>query len=651
MVDTSNELQARASQLGRLTYRQFQTIRDLAAEAGLAPQVAAVTAWLAADPQEAISQLKRPRVEAIAAGITARVLDIDVLTAPLVRAPENLRMGGKRYEGLYLMPAYTCAPDNSALLLRLESHRDVEAAMQFYFTELAKVDAEVGEQNQYGDDIRTNGIRVGGTLFPLVIEFAGHAPGVAGWETADSYGRTYFTQDAEGIEAADVLQWMSMVPVDGSELARHPLFARRNELLAIAGKVLSGTRVSRGEAKKLRRAVMPRTRVILSVDSEVPLDEIRRRVVALQHLDRPTPFSAATDWQTRAEAVLTMLQHRGKFVGRTGQPSDQIRRWLDHPVETVAAGCCESDDLAMIAVASLLASPRTYQDKLISNALKTRGVAGSVRTNARTEVVAHVVARALRGRADADSRRAALERALQWKPLHDQAFDSRPIPTLLTEALAEVQAAALERSLGNKAGVGPAQRQLATRALFHLICAPPGQELLLPFSPHGAKGQSTKPDHFLTALASTPAGLHQLAQAIFDGRRSLPVRRVPVGAHARELAAEAPHGELLTADDLRTLALTDPAVITDASAAAKVATDSLKLRKLLEQAHAVVTRLGTHTDSLTPFVELHGWSDPDECIPLLQELVRFTGYWQQLHQVVNRQRPAVGLGSDRSGSR
>lgn len=650
------ELLVRAGQIARLTHKQLETIRDLAIAAGMEPKVAAVTALYSADPQDTIAQLKKPRFDVIAPGVTAQVLDIDVLTAPLIRAPENLRMGGHRYEGDYTMPQYTSTPNNEALRFSLTRFENTAAAMKFYFSELDKTDAEVREKNAYGDDIRQTGVRVGGLLFPVVMEFSPGMPGVAGWETADCYGRAYFTQDAEGISSADVLEWLRAVPTDGRELANHPLQKRRNAVLGVAGKVQSGSKITMEEEQRLRRAVMPKTRLIVSIQSDLPLDEVRRRVVSLQHLDRPTPFSAVTDWQTRAEAVLAWFDRNELLSLPDGVAASTVKRWLDKPIEAVSSNECFGDDVAMIAIASMLHSPDTKLDRQVSNALRTRGVTGVQRTHARTEVVAHIICRALLGDGKREGARSAMERVLRWAALRDQQLDMRPIEVLLTEAIGELKEEAAARSLGRKPIPGPATRQIAARAAFHLICSPVAAEPLLKRSSHGAAvGQGTEPGQILQKLAATEAGLQQLAQAIFDGRDGVPIRRLQPGENASKRTDRPEPEEKLVSDALRKLALSTEPVIADTTPAQLVHIDSEALDKLLGQVAAVVTRMKTHAEPSTatpvPYVEDRGWPDEFESLQKLSALSEKLGYWHSVYKVVNRRRPTEDGGVDEGGKR
>lgn len=638
---SSAELHVRASQIGRLTFKQYEAIRELCIEAGMAPEVAATTPLIVADPQEAITQLKRPRQEVVAPEVIATVLDLDVIIAGLVRAPENLRMGGRRYEGDFTMPKYTATHDNSSLLFTLAEYGDAAEAADFYFAQLAKTDNEVRENNSYGDDIRRRGVRQGGILFPLKLTFSATAPGVAGWETADCYGRAYFIQDAEGISAAEVLEWLRNVPTDGRELTSHPLQKRRNALLSIAGKVLADGSVTEAEELQLRRAVMPRTRMIVSVSGGTRLDEVRRRVVSQHHLDQPTPFSAVTDWQTRSEAVLDWCDEKDLFVRPPDVSSQTTRRWLEQPKNAVETGECHGDDIAMIAIASLLHSPDTPLDRQIGKALRTRGVTGAQRTNARSEVTAHVICHSQTG-GSREGVRSAMERVLRWTALRDQQVDMRPIGVLLEQATAELQREAEARSVGHKPVPGPATLQIAARAAYHLVCRPANMEPLLQRSSHGAeKGKGIEPGQVLQKLASTLPGLRQLAQAIFDGRRALPVRRVDNDATAQDLAEAPGQGEVLDAAALRKLALENEPVIADRTAANLIADDSKKLSELVDEVNALVEVMGERPDDTLPevrYLDERGWADPNNSLKPLTEVLSTLNRWHEVHRFVNRQR-------------
>ncbi|MEU8848827.1 hypothetical protein AB0C70_21855 [Streptomyces sp. NPDC048564] len=636
----SDELRVRADQINNLTWKQYQAISQLAIELGLPEEVAATMPLLAADPQTMLDQLKRPRREVLAPGVTGITLQLDVLIAALIRALENLRMGEQRYNGRFRLPRYTSAARNRACACDLRFHRDLNDATQFLFSELAKVDQEIDANNNYGSDIKENGVRIGGILFPLLIGLPDQ-PWLGGFETADCYGRAYFIQESEGIKTRDVLEWLRTVPTTAKELRTHPLQQRRASLLSIAGKVnASNTRLTEAEESMLMRAVMPNTKIVLTVDGDIAMDEARRRLVAQQHLDRPTEFTPDTEWQTRAEAVLEALQQKNALAAPPGVDAAEVRRWLDNPLEVAGSGH-HADDVAALGVSSLLRTPGTARDRVISLALKTRGVSGTKRRQARSELTAHVVARAIPADHARDGRRSALERALRMTELRDMDVDMRDVSEILADARAELMAAAEERSKGKNPGIGPATQQITVRAGFYLTCGSGNEGPVLQRSAHGAgKGEAQEPAELLRKLASTPQGLEQLAQAIFDGRRGYPVRRVEEDQQAQEHSSPGTGGELLTSEELRALALTRKTKIEDPTASAKVAEDTDDIRDMVNTLESKVEDMGQHKDdgAALSHVEDRGWHDPHKIVDKLTDVTKTLDRWQTLHDVMNRNR-------------
>ncbi|MEU2573595.1 hypothetical protein ACIP3B_24670 [Streptomyces anulatus] len=634
------ELRVRADQIGNLTWKQFQAIRELLIRVGLPEEVASTAPWLAADPQSLLDQLKRPRREVLAPGVTGITLQLDVLIAPLIRALENLRMAEKRYSGRFRLPRYTSTALNRACVCDLSSHGDLSDATQFLFSELDKVDAEIDANNDYGADIQENGVRIGGLLFPLLIDLPGQ-PLLGGFETADCYGRTYFIQESEGIAASDVLEWLRTVPTDARELRVHPLQERRAGLLSIAGKVRAGnTHLTEGEQSALLRAVMPNTKIVLTVDGVVRMDEARRRLVAQQHLDRPTEFTPDTEWQTRAEAVLEALQQNNMLAPLLPTEPTEVRSWIDNPIEAVGDGRC-ADDIAALTVSSLLRTPGTSSDRVISRALKTRGVAGTKRTQARSELTAHVVARAIPVDNGRDGRRSALERVLRMTELRDLDADMRPIDEILVDARGEMTSAAEDRAKGKKPGVGQAVKQITVRAGFYLTCGSGNEGPLLQRSAHGAsKGEAQEPAELLRKLATTPRGLEQLAQVVFDGRRGHPVRLVEEDQEAEDFSSSGAGEQLLTSEGLRALALAKSVTIENLTASAQVAEDTDDIRDRVDRLEGKITDMGRRKDEgvALAYVDDYGWSDPHNIIARLEAITKRLGDWQTLHRVMNRNR-------------
>jgi hypothetical protein len=640
----NDELSVRAEQVQNLTWKQYEDIKSRAVALGLPEQVAATMPLLAADPQAMHDQLKRARRSVIAPGITGTVLQCDVIIAALIRAPENLRMGQARYSGRFELPLYETTPENNALTFDLRGEDSLTDATEMLFRNLAKVDDEIDANNPYGADIAANGVRVGGLLCPLLVGLPDH-PWIGGWETADCYGRTYFAQEAEKIRSQVVLDWLSQVPTTSTELRNHPLQKLRTDLLSIAGKVIAGnTKLTERETLQLVRAVMPATRLVVRVYGDVPMAEVRRRLVSHQHLDRPTPFSADTEWQVRAEAVLNGLQAKGLLACPPDVAPAEVRRWLDKPRDAIATGACQPDDIAALACASLLHAPDSTADRVIASALKTRGVTGKDRTVARTLLTAHVVARVVDDEMNRDSRRSAMERALVWTGLRGLLVDMRPIQEILMDAREELKAAAEKRSMGKAPGVGPSTAQIAVRAAYHLTCGSGAQEPVLRRSSHGAgKGQAAEPAEILRKLATSSHGLEQLAQAIFDGRRRMPPRAVEVGTPAADTVADNADQQLLTSDTLRELAGSAREEIINPTAASLVSEDTDLINDIVNDLDAAVNEMASRRDDEDDlaYVEERGWRDPRNSVATLSRTLDRMTKWKQLHEVVNRvRRPA-----------
>ncbi|MFD5453625.1 hypothetical protein [Streptomyces olivaceus] len=638
------ELVVRAKQIKPLSWAQYQALRTALVGAGISEEVAATTPLIAADPQDMLTQLKRLRPEILASGVVATAIKVDVLVAGLIRAAENLRMDEQRHKGNFTMPRYRDdseraddpqLPDRSACLLDLSDRADADEAVQFFFSQMKVIDKEIADVNEYGKDIASNGIRIGGLLFPLKIRIPGR-PDLGGLETGDCYGRVYFSQTAESISMDKVLNFLAQVPTTATELRTHPLQKRRADLLAIAGKLTSTTPtpITEREEEMLVRAVMPATKIVLSVEG-APLSEARRRAVAQQHIERPTPFTSDTEWQIRADAVLDHLQAKGELKTIPGYSAETTRSWMaPHPERLLPAGIYR-DDVAALATATLLLSPGTPGDRLIATALRTRGVVGKVRTRARSFVTAHVIARTAERQ---KGRLSALERALNTVGLRDMTVDTRPIEMIIDAARAELAISKANKAKGKPTSMGPAIQQIALRGMYYLICGN-GDTVLLDRSKHGAgEGEGKEPATLLANLAKSQHGLEQLAQAIYDGRRGFPVRRLEASNQAADLKAPPTADEMMTSPQLRVIALDDEAM-NDDSAASKLDAAGHQLRTDVLHVTDRITAMSLikETGAKATVIEQRGWRDPDgTIIGDLEKAAKTLGSWAIRHEILSQ---------------
>ncbi|MFJ6385885.1 hypothetical protein ACIQI7_38515 [Kitasatospora sp. NPDC092039] len=638
-VADAAELLLRAAQIAPLSWAQYKALREALITAGFPPEVASTTPLLAANPQHMLEQLKRRRLELLAPGVIAEAIYTDVLVAGLVRAPENLRMDEQRWAGGFRMPRYTQHTEGrtAACMLDLDDPRlglDKESAPTFFFNQLELINTEVELKNKYKKDILDHGIRVGGTLFAFLLKFPGRVP-IAGLETGDCYGRTYFIQEKEGMTTEKVLAALEQVPANSAELRNHPLQRHRANLLAIAGKITAPTPapITQRERDTLVRAVMPSTKIVLNV-RDVTLVEARRRIVAQHHIEQPTPFSSDTAWQIRAAAALDSLQAKGHLKTHPGTDAAETRRWFDAPTE-IPAHTAYRDDIAALAAATLLLDPDSPGDRVITAALRTRGVIGRDRTRARSFLAAAVIARAVPGHA---GRQSALERALTTKGLRGMGVDTRPVDKILIDAREELAEARRQKSRGNPdiPLMGPATQQIALRGAYYLTCGTGDTVLLERSELNAKKGEAQEPGQLLASLSTTQQGLEQLAQAVFDGRRGHPVRRLEKDESAGDRDTPPQPEETMTATALRALALTPDDPIADATASAKLAMDGDNLRYEVAAVSARLEKMMGRRDdgAAATVIQQRGWKDPHgTSVGELEAAVKLLRNWEMRHEI------------------
>lgn len=649
---TAAELSVRARRIKPMTHGQFKAIRQSALDLGLPPETASTLPWLAADPQATVSALRgaSSHEEIIARGVLGITIEVDVMTSMILRSLENMRAEEHRYRGTFLLPRYTSAEDNAALRADLSEQSSVASATAFIVEQLGVVDNLIDRYSPYGDDIRRNGIRHGGVLFPVVIDLPGQQR-IGGFDSTDCYSRTLFAQHHSGITVSNVLDsWLIYPPGTAQEFRDHPLKAARDKLVSIAGKIIDRQSASVADQEAVLRAVMPKTVLVLKVfdDDQLGIDEIRRRLVSERHLDKQLEFTANTKNETRAEAVIVELSRRNLLPTGPGLAQHDVLNLLENPRSMVGARGLYSDDVAVAAAAVFLSQARSAVDRVIFPAIASRGViTPDERTKfLRQELAAQVITRVVDGGLERrDLRKSALERALRNPKLRGvDTIEARPVPELLAAALTELGEFNRARQRGESPTWGSGMRQLTLRGAFYLFF---GREFGLNRAPVGGKSgdDNREPTQIIETLGSMEAGLHQLAQAIYDGRRGFAVRLLPLGVPAHDEAAAPAEDDKLT--DVRLRAWLAGAAAeaekdrrgNDDSARAHVAQDVLTLRALTGELEDVVGRIARHADMLEdgkegkPYVAQHGLADPDSLGTRLSKVGKQLSTWQTVYEV------------------
>lgn len=649
------EAKLRAARIKPLTFGQFKAIRQAAIDLGLPAEVASTMPWLAADPQEMVGALRgaSSRPDLLARGVVGIAVQVDVMTAMILRSMENLRAEEHRYKGTFNLERYTADATNTALRADLSAQSSAAEVWSHIASELKVVDQLISDTSPYGEDIKANGIQRGGVLFPLVIDLPGDRR-IGGFDSTDSYSRTLFAQHHSGITVTDVLKaWYTFPPSTAAEFKKHPVLEQRTELLRITSRIIQGGEVTEAERSAVFRAVMPKTRLVLKVQDSggLGIDEVRRRLVSEQHLDKQLEFTPDTANETRAKAVLTELARKNLLPELEGSFSAvQVLELLEEPRKVVGCGGRYGDDVAVVAASIYLAKPGSKADRAIFPAIATRGVVTPaarqkwLRSNLATQVIMRLV------RADVDKRelrRSALERALRSPKLRGAELDARSIPELRVAALAEFKEFTKARARGESGVWGHAMKQIALRGLFYLTCS---RTLALNRSPVGGKldqDDNREPTQIIEGLVELEAGLEQLTQAIYDGRNGVSVRRLVVGESAQDLAAEPDEGDVLDDASLRTWLMdatgkaeTDREGDVTMDAKALVAQDAIRLRDATTTVVNLITRIGEHADPVDepkkprPHVRIHGLPDTDQLGPQLAAAAGTVIKWDTVFSAV-----------------
>lgn len=656
----------RASRIKDLTFGQFKAIRTEALNLGVPPEVASMLPWYPADPQLLVAALRSAsgRQEVVARNILGVIVEFDVLTAVILRSLENLRAEHDRYQGKFAIARYTSTDGDTALLADLTGHDSPQAAFTAVQTQLQVVDEHISALSPYGHDIKVNGIRRGGVLFPVVLDLP-DGRRIGGLESTDSYSRTMFAQHHSGITVSAVLEsWLMFPPTTPREFAHHPIKKARDILVRLAKAIVADPEaVGSADVSRVLRAVMPKTAVVLAVSESdgVHLDEVRRRLVSERHLDKQVEFTDETKNETRAEAVITEFDRLGLLPTRPGTTAADTLQLLENPRAVIGQDGVHRDDLMVAAAAVFLPEKGTKQDRLIFPSIRNRGVItpdDQRKKWLRSELAAQVIMRSIpediQGRG---LRKSALERALRQPKLRGATMESRPVDELLAQALTELEGFNQARQRGESPGWPPAMLQLALRGGFYLFF---GHNLALGRSPVGGKkgddADNREPTQILEQLATMKRGLNLLAQAINDGRNGVPVRLLADGAGARNITTPPTEAETLDNNSLREWLGTavkqeqQDLLGTDRSARHRVHTAQLELRSLTGQLQDKIDLMAGYADEIDgveesprehvgdaepsnatqvgpPYVQVHGLRDADGLAVQLKQASETLSEW------------------------
>jgi hypothetical protein len=244
-----------------------------------------------------------------------------------------------------------------------------------------------------------------------------------------------------------------------------------------------------------------------------------KSIVALRHVDPPTPWGDGPENESLADEVLDEL-HRRNLISDI-----QHAYYAGSCTRGEARSAHLSDDPAIRAaeIVGLLANPDQRFCTAIRVAVTSQSTRKRIGIKFLNDLATALVLRAVAGDpARADRVRRYLRFAF-GKSVHTQSWQStsRNTETLVKEALAEVRQSIANGSVDER---GPASLELAVRAAYPLVVS--GRLNADRGSANNDQPDRRTPGEVLDTMRQTVQGVYQLGQALRDFAEDRPIRAV-----------------------------------------------------------------------------------------------------------------------------
>ncbi|MDQ0469390.1 hypothetical protein [Labrys wisconsinensis] len=235
-----------------------------------------------------------------------------------------------------------------------------------------------------------------------------------------------------------------------------------------------------------------------------------RSLVALKHVDPPTPWGEGPENEALADEVLDELYRRGLI-------SATERDYYAGACTKAEARSAHLSDDPAVRSASIVAL-LTKQDERYRNAIRIAVTSQSTRKRIGPKLL-NSLATALVLRAVDEPSTADLDQVRRYlrhafgKSVHQRPWEgtNRDTETLAATAMMEVRQAIASGTLDDP---GPASLELAVRAAYPLIVS--GRLSGDRGTANNEQPDRRRPGEVLEVLRQTPQGIHQLAQALRD---------------------------------------------------------------------------------------------------------------------------------------
>lgn len=404
------------------------------------------------------------------------------------------------------------SPDTAAVSVNIESRNHLTWACQqaatFIFAE-----------NDWSDSIASQGVMEAVWLVPTRYEHADGSAAVTVPVTAEGSSRMTCVHRHLEVRSADV-------PYDDNEARLRANIRKLNDAL------------DRGPAAEqlvaLRCERVPALIIVgfkkHPAGGSAGFPTAIKSLVALRHVDPPTPWGPGPENESLADEVIDELFRRDLI-------SDTERKYL--------AGSCTRaearadhlpDDPAMRA--ARIMHLFTTRDSAIEGAIRVAVTSQSTRKRI-TPKLANELATALILRATVDDDRARTDQMRRYlreafgKAVHNEEWEStaRDTERLGADAIKEVREWIGNQCTGDP---GPASLELAVRGAYALVVS--GRLNADRGSRNNEQPDRRTPGEVLDTMRRTVQGVHQLCQALDDFAADLPLRAVDEDGHVKKQA-------------------------------------------------------------------------------------------------------------------
>ena len=393
------------------------------------------------------------------------------------------------------------APTTAELVVDIESRHHLTWAMQ-------QARDYVRANNDWTDSIKMQGVMEAVWLVPTTYRHGDGADPVTALTSAEGSSRITGGHAVLEVTSSDV-------PYDDADAKFRAHLQRLNKAL------VSGTATPK-DTVMLRCERVPALIIVGFApykDGATGFPTALKSLVALRHVDRPTPWGEGPENESLADEVLDEMERRG-LISRTRASYLAGSCTRD---EALAAHFSNDPVIRAAEIVRLFTNPSPEFKDAIRAAVTSQSTRKNVNQALLNALATALILRAVsKDPSVIEQVRRYLRKAF-GKAVHAGAWDptGRDVDKLLEDALGEIRAALATDHADEPC---PSTLELAVRSAFPLI---------LDGRLSGDRGTlgNTQPDRrepgeVLDAMRQTQKGLHQLAQALRDYSLGRPIRAV-----------------------------------------------------------------------------------------------------------------------------